>query len=326
MTAAEKALASALAKYAPAIEKAFLEAIEDARAAIDVRALVAALEAGDFDGAVRLIETSPARALRLQEAVRAAYIQAGVNIELPAAIAGAFAFDGRNPRAEQWLRDNGARLVQVVTGDADTRAAIRDLLVAGMESNRGARSVALDVTGRISGQTGRREGGVIGLTAEQVTYKLNARADLENLDGRYFTRALRDKRFDGIVKKAIESGKPLGRLDIDRIVGRYADKMLAYRGKVIARNEAFQAQAAAAHEAHLQLVGLAGIREVTKRWQHNLSEEPRPDHLAMNGTVLPVQQPFIFADAAMQHPHDPAGGARHSIGCRCVAIYRVELQ
>jgi hypothetical protein len=27
----------------------------------------------------------------------------------------------------------------------------------------------------------------------------------------------------------------------------------------------------------------------------------------------------------MKYPHDPAGGAAHSIGCRCVAIHRVKL-
>lgn len=325
-TAQEKALAAALDKYAPAIESAFLDAIADARAAVDVRALVAALDAGDFDLAVRLIQTSPARALALQEAVRAAYIQAGINTAVPSAIAGLWAFDGRNPRAEQWLRDKGAELVQVVTGDTESRAAIRALLVDGMESNRGANAVALDVIGRVNRETGRREGGVIGLTAQQVEYKMNARAELESLDAGYFDRRLRDKRFDRIVREAIKTGKPLTRKDIDKITGRYSDKMLAYRGRIIARNEAFQAQAAAAYEAHLQLVGVEGVKAVTKRWQHNLSQEPREDHLAMSGMVLPVSQAFVFPDAIMQHPHDPAGGAKHSISCRCVAIYRVELE
>ncbi|WP_230079793.1 hypothetical protein, partial [Alteripontixanthobacter maritimus] len=49
----------------------------------------------------------------------------------------------------------------------------------------------------------------------------NARQELEELNGEYFTRKLRDKRFDGIVRKAIATGKPLSVADVERIAGRY---------------------------------------------------------------------------------------------------------
>ncbi len=76
----------------------------------------------------------------------------------------------------------------------------------------------------------------------------------------------------------------------------------------------------------MQLLGRAGVADVTIRWQHNLSAEPREEHLAMDGTVLSISERFQFSDVAMAHPHDPAGGAKHSIGCRCVGVYRVELE
>jgi hypothetical protein len=324
-TAQEKALEAALARYAPAIERAFLEAINDTRGAVDLRALVDALRLGDLDRAMALIEAAPARALALQEAVRAAFIQAGINTATPNAIAGVFAFNGRSPRAETWLNANAADMVQVVRGDTDTRIAIRQYLVEGMESGRGANKVALDIVGRIEPVSKKRAGGVLGLTAQQVEYAMNFRRRLETLDPDYVKNTLRDKRFDPMIRKAIKSGKPLARADIDRITARYRDKMLAYRGKMIARNEAFSAQAAAQYEAHLQILELPNVAGVFKRWQHNLSKEPRLEHLAMNGTVLPIQQDFMFGGVLMSHPHDPRGGAAHSIGCRCVAIYRVEL-
>jgi hypothetical protein len=46
----------------------------------------------------------------------------------------------------------------------------------------------------------------------------------------------------------------------------------------------------------------------------------------MGGTVIQLGETFNFPDGArMKYPHDPAGGAAHSIGCRCVAIHRVKL-
>jgi hypothetical protein len=316
----------ALAKYSKAIQEAFEQAVYGQRNAIDLRALADALQAGDIDRAARLAQISPNRILALQEASRAAFLGAGQAIPLPSAIAAEWAFGGRNVRAETWLASKSADLVQVMAGQEEVRGQIRAILTDGAEKERSAADMALQIAGRLNRETGRREGGVIGLTSQQTEYAINARAELESLDAGYFDRALRDKRYDKIVRKAIESGKPLSLVDIDRITARYKDKMLAYRGRMIANNEAITAMAAGQFEAHLQVLALPNVAGVLKRWQHNLSVEPRPDHLAANGTVLPLLQDFVIGGVAMSHPHDPRGGAKHSIGCRCVAVYRVQLR
>jgi len=53
----------------------------------------------------------------------------------------------------------------------------------------------------------------------------------------YFTRTRRDKRFDGIVRQAMSCGQPVGQLYIDRMAGRYSDRLLALRGETIARSK-----------------------------------------------------------------------------------------
>ena len=76
------------------------------------------------------------------------------------------------------------------------------------------------------------------LPGEQVqTY----RADLETLNMTALQRALRDKRFDMPVARAIADGKPLSPGQIDRFTAQYHDNWLRLRASTIARTEALHA-------------------------------------------------------------------------------------
>lgn len=74
--------------------------------------------------------------------------------------------------------------------------------------------------------SGKREGGVIGLTAAQERFAASAREEL--LSGepdqprRYPTRTRRDKRFDRSVTVAIRNGKPIPKETIERMVSGMA--------------------------------------------------------------------------------------------------------
>lgn len=314
-------LQRALNGYSADIRRAFLDAVAAHAGAIDFAQLEQLLQAGRLEEAAQMLAIPDAPLWRLQEAVRAAFLDAGASVAAPRLAQGVFTFSGRNARAEQWLIEKGASIREGITDEAikAARVAIAD----GMASGRGLRSVALDLAGRLDKTTGVRTGGVIALSTQQVDYAKNARAELENLDAAYFDRELRDRKFDKLVQAAISANKPLGQADIDRIVASYRNKMLAYRGTVIAKDQAFQAQASGRHEAYLQMAADPRFLGVTVRWQHNLSQYPRQDHVAMSGTVVQIGMPFVFPDGvAMDHPHDPAAPARHNIGCRCIAVYR----
>ncbi|WP_375553392.1 phage minor head protein [Roseovarius mucosus] len=313
-----------LRTYDPRIRKAFQEAIQRARGSIDQGALIAALDARDIERAVQLLRLNQAALFPLTDAVRSAYV-AGADLVapiLPATIAGVFAFDGLHPRAQAWLAEHSATLVQGIV--EDSLNATRKALVAGLQENRGTRAVAREITGQMIG--GQRRGGILGLTSEQTDYAISARSELTNLDGNYFTRKLRDKRFDAKVRRAMKSGKALTQAEIDQITGRYKDRMLAHRGRLIAQNETFTAQAQGRAEAMRQVLARDDVEAVTKRWQHSPQERGRPDHIAMDGTVIDFDEDFVFADARMSQPHDPRGGAKHSAFCKCIAVYRVRLE
>lgn len=318
-----EAVEALLAGAEKQIREAFLSAVYAARGRVDLGALIDALERRDIEAAVEMLRFDQSLLWPLEEAVRGTFLQGGASVagSLPAGLQGRFGFNGRHPRAEAIIRQIGAALVTAV--EQEQIEAVRLVMTDAMETNRPAREVALDITGRMNRFTRQREGGIIGLTSQQTDWVINSRRDLNTLDERYFTRALRDKRYDATVRKAIKDGKPLAAADVDRIVNRYKDRMLDYRGKIVARNEAFSAQAAGRHEAYQQMLDMPEVATITKRWIHGFSREPREDHKAMNGTVLRFDEDFVMSDGArMAYPHDPRGGAKHSISCKCTVFYR----
>lgn len=195
-----------------------------------------------------------------------------------------------------------------------------------MNAGRNPRSVALELVGRIV--DGKRQGGIVGLTSQQAGYVLNARRQLEELDAGYFTRALRDRRFDKLVKRAIDDEKPLSRADIDRITGRYADRLLNHRGEVIARTEMIAALHAGQYEGMRQLIDTGKVRadQVTKVWSATPDGRTRDTHLAMNGQAVKFNQPFTSPSGAqLRYPHDESLGAPSDeiIQCRCHQLIKV---
>src|SRR5690606_5050915 len=84
-----------------------------------------------------------------------------------------FRFNARSPRAERWLSEHSSQLITDIT--EDIRIAARQHLVAGMEAGLNPRTTALSLVGRIDRATGRRVGGVLGLTSAQERFVTNAR-------------------------------------------------------------------------------------------------------------------------------------------------------
>jgi len=330
-TPQQRRVESLLRQQTAAIRKAFTEAMAKASAGIDTAALIRLLEAGNIEAAAALFKIDSGVMYPLQRAIQDAFIGGGlaVTADLPKGLAGRFGFDGSHPRAVALATEQAARLVTNISDDAITAA--RKVIVDGLASNRALTGVARDLAGRRVGN--KRVGGVLGLTGPQTDRAINIRSMLGDPAriGEYFEGSSpryveSDRRFDAMVRKAIKDGKALAQADVDRVTNAYTAKATGNRGKVVARNEAFTSQAAGRGEAYTQMLESGQVESVTVRWQHNLSVNPRDDHVSMDGQVIQLGETFNFPDGArMKYPHDPAGGAAHSIGCRCVAIHRVKL-
>lgn len=327
MAASRAQLLRFLEKLSPRLRQAFLQAVTNSQTRINLRALTAAIEAGDVEAALRAAGIRSGSWTVLTEQVRNAYGEAGLFVmaaDVPARYG--MRFDINNPRAEEWLRRHSA---QLVTGDlmVSQREAIQEALEAGMRFGRNPRTVALDIVGRVSPITGRRQGGIVGLTGPQSSYVINARQQLLELDSDYFTRRLRDKRFDNTIRKAIESGKPLPPAFRERVVAGYSDRLLKHRGDTIGRTEALNSLNAASDESLRQVIeeGLAPPEAVKRIWRHSFSPNERPGHRALSGKSVGINEPWVnpATGAVLMRPGD--GPAAEVINCRCVVEHKIDF-
>jgi hypothetical protein len=191
---------------------------------------------------------------------------------------------------------------------------------------------ALDIVGRVSRATGTRTGGLVGLSAPQAAAVQNARQRLATGTPEalreYLALERRDRRFDKTVLAAIDSGKPIPADMRERMVGRYADRLLQLRGEVLAQNETHHAIFAGKHEAYEQAIeaGKVDASAVTKTWRHFPSDHPRMQHVQMAGKAVGFNEPFVMPDGTlMAYPHAPGAPARHTLGCKCQADYAVDF-
>lgn len=318
-----------LDKLAPDVAASFRAAIADITDRTILQQVIDAIERNDVEGAFRALGFSPASfngfAGSLQSAFEAGAM--GMLATFPKYVAGAdgikaaIRFNVRDPRAEQWLRDEAGSLITNI--EQDVRNGVRNTMQAGMAEGRNPRKVALDIVGRINPTTGKREGGVVGLGEREETWSRNARQRLLTLDEGYFELALRDQRFDSTVRAAIDAGKPLPVDTVDKLVDRYRVNALRHRGETIGRTEALAALNRSEWLATKQAVEQGHLRAdaVTRVWDSAADRRVRPTHKALDGQSVGIDEPFVspLTGARMMHPGDTSLNApgREVIGCRC---------
>lgn len=306
---------------------AFNSIIADIRDSVVLQELVFALERGNVNAALDLLQLDPATWQPMEEALREAYRTGGVTgaaqIGTVPTTTGTLAmrFNVRNPAAEQWLATNSSRMITEIV--EPTRETVRQVLTQGLAQGRNPRSVALDVIGRVNRTTRRREGGFIGLTEQQAGWVSNAREELESLNPNYLNRQLRDRRLDGVVSRAIRDGKPLTAAQIDTAVTNMQNRALKYRGDTIARTESLNALRSGQADAVSQAIeqGEVDQRDVLKAWIDTGQDgSTRESHIQAGidyAEGIPFDQPFIVGGEPLMYPGDPQGSAAETINCRC---------
>jgi hypothetical protein len=300
--------------------------------------IIRELERGNLEAALRAFNLDAAALRPLESSIVGAYQAAGTRIakmiDDQARRAGASAvlrFDMVNPRASRWLADISSRMVTEII--QDQRAAVRVALRQGMDAGRGPRQVALEIVGRIDRATKRRAGGILGLHSQQAGYVRSMRAELAGGEpgiSNYFTRALRDRRFDDSILSAIDAGRPVAQRTIDGAATSYSNRLLKHRGDTIARTETIGALNTAKDDAYRQSVdsGMVEAEALTKEWDATGNDgRTRQTHLDLDGQVVALDAPFVSSSGAMlMHPHDASLGAPAAeiIACRCIVKYKID--
>lgn len=322
---------AALDRIEAALTKAYLAEIKGLIAGADIAEVRRLVSAGDIEGLARYFE-SPFTGFA--EQFRQGYIGGGLAeaSTLPARVraeligAGAATF---NPEATNWARENMARFLVALA--REQRDALQVAVTAAQARPDSIGDIVVRVIGLKDPVTGQRTGGVLGLAGNDARAAERAREQLLSGDApamrEYLARKLRDKRSDGMVKRAIEAGKPVARVDVDKIVRRYSDKLLRYRAEVNAQIEALGAYNAGRNDFYAQLLGRGiAFERVQKTWRTQGDRRVRDSHRDTNGQEQVGGVPFrLGSGALMQNPGDRSLGAGLAdvANCRCRVVYKV---
>lgn len=326
-----------LDEHAPLIQAAFMASIVDIKSQITLKLLVERLERGDIAGALDALNLERSAFGRVENAIAQAYNAGGSamtgNMPTLRDQAGArivVRFDSRNVRAEDWLRQHSSQLVTRII--EDQRSAIQGALQTGLSQGQNPNKTALDIVGRINRASGRREGGLIGLTAPQAEFVASARAELLSGDyAAYLKRERRSRLHDRTVMRAMREGETLDAAKIDQMIGHYADRLLDLRGKMLARTETLTSIHAAKHEGFRQGLDKTNYppEAVTRVWRSAGDSKVRHTHAGMNGQIVQgLETPFVSPSGSMlRYPGDTGlgAGADEVIGCRCDDDYRIDF-
>ncbi len=315
-------------RLAPTLRDAFLAVIREIRDGVRLARLVELIKAGDAEGVIAELGLEFARWRPFQNAIIAGYETVGFDItaridRMRRANTPRPMFDMGRQSAKQWLESYATALITNIT--EDQRRLVREALqpirspLDPIMTGETPQKLALDLVGRVSKVTGKREGGLIGMTAPQAAWVRNYEAELrgERPMGDAMERALRDRRFDRAVQKSLETGEPIPEKTIRAAVNAYRNRALRHRAENIALNEAHEVAQAAQAEGWKQAIarGVYQADEVRRYWHDRNDLRVRPWHAEvkhMNPQGVGLDEPF-------KTPRGPTmfAGWKFEPGCRC---------
>jgi len=297
-------------KYRPEMRRAILAAWEALRVDLNLSAIERLLAAGAIDVVAGLVAdaTGDLLGIRYTPLIRLTFsgsAQLGTT-RLPGPLAGA-RFDLLNPnsvRAALGLETTALRTLTVEAAEMVRQAAARGI-TAGLNPRTVARGI--------------RE--ALGLAPNQEAAVANFRLALENIGTSRDALGykLRDRRFDATLAKLRRDGGTLTPEQVDRMVGAYRQRSLAWNAETHARTAALDAQRLGAKEAwetSLRETGFDRSR-VTKRWVATQDNRTRPEHIEADGTVVQLDEQYPVDGGVMT----PGEGVYN---CRCIELIRIE--
>lgn len=312
----------------PAMQRAYLAQISNTISAATLAEVERAIAKGDDNQVMTLLPVGLFGGL--VELLRSAFVKGGSTelggIRIVGLIIGK-EFDAYDDAATEYL--SSQRRDFLAAALADRKNTIQTILEAGRARGQSAAKTALDLIGRTSKQTGKRSGGVLGLSKPFTDSVIAARAELASNDPallkKYLKRKRRDPRYDKAVTNAIESGKRLSVESINTIVGRYSDRLLDTQALTTAATFAAQSLSEGRDQAWRQAnAATGGLLLVEKKWNDKGDSVVRATHHALNGQKVQQDQPFVSPSGArLMHPGDTSLGAPMDeiANCRCSAEY-----
>ena len=297
------------------VRRRFLRLVRDGSALADLEAIAALIEVGAIEEATLLLAGDIGSSL--STAIEQAYVAAGLSSAevLRSQVDTLFDFNQANARAVNDLQLTRLRLVREFNVEQvrATNVFLQDAFRRGLAPIEQARALKDS----------------IGLTQYQARIIQNYRGNLERRSIRALQRELRDRRFDSVVQRAIDTDIPLTTAQIDRMVKRYRERWLAFRAQTIAETETLRAASAADEELWRQAIeeGVLPAEALINTWRTSLRATRRPSHIFMEGQVRPFGVAFRSGDGNnLRYPSDPSAPASDTIRCQCVVAREIDQE
>lgn len=314
-------------EYDGKVADAIISAIEGIKDRAVLRDIERAIEDGDFDQVAEILEINEktfseyaalfllafgasSQAIKSMANYRKMFakidIQFGGGINFPGG------YDMLSKSLDDIKRKNKEQIIQFITN--------------GLNAGDGPYEVARQLAGRYDPKTGKRVGGVIGLSEDLLNTYMRAKANLSTPEGlREFLRlGSRDKRLDAMIKRAIAANRGLNKTEAQKVLARLYGKLLLIRAKRIARTEMSNVALGAGYYAVLEGAIKSGKLETTfKQWRDVGDRNVRHSHKTLGGTIVRIDQPFLSRGGLMLYPSDRSLGASASevVNCRCYIQY-----
>jgi hypothetical protein len=268
------------------------------------------IAAGDVDAIFRDVLTEPAFAIAFKQVREQIQTATAKHVryftrDLPfgGKMNGTLAvgFDVLNPKVIDAIRALDTKVMTTLTDDV--RETTRAFVENGLRDGVGPRTIARDLRA------------VIGLAPNQEQAVRNFRAMLEAGDREALTRALRDKRFDKTLQRALGAdGKGLSAAQIEKMTEAYRKRMIAHNAETIARTASLDAMKLGQHLSWQDAIdkGIVDGSRLKKTWVGVMDSRERPEHVAMEGDTVPWDQPYSNGNLT---PGDD------TFNCRCISRY-----
>lgn len=311
----------------PQLRTAFLRMLEAVRTRLTPDSILRMIREGRYDEANAAFDAgAEAFANEVTKASGLAAEQAA--LFLSGALRTLVTYDQFNERAVDFARKNRYELIQAFSNEQ--RDLVRSLVMEAFARGTNPRDV-----GRQLVNLSRDIHQGIGLTPKQAAAVSSYRDALERAHNARsqetdaLTRELRDGRSDRSVQRAIRTGEPLSKEQIDRMVDRYRENYVRFRAETIARTEALRAAHEGVEEAVQQVLDSGNIDEqyVTRTWNTAGDERVRDSHIAMDGQERGVGETFTSGlGNELAYPGDPEAPPEDTINCRCVISTRISIE
>lgn len=320
-----RALLELADRLSPKIRKQFLAAIDRIKSKVDWRAVNAAIERGDVDGALKSMGLGrwSSELGGMTDVMSAAFNQAGVNAarSVAAGLVGAkvsVRFDQFHPRAAEAAFRNNYGLVQGFVDEQ--RKRLRGVIESAVRSGEAPIATSRQIRSSVR---------AFGLDDRRAEALSRYRDQLEN--GRFGDAAAR--AVGGNVERTLNAASS-GRIElaqsrINDLVDQYEQRLLMQRAGAIADTESMRAVSQGNREAFEQVFDqLGGGRDnVLRFWVATDDNKTRDSHRLIpqiNDEGVGMDEPYKLPEGGtIMYPHDPDAPANETINCRCTEVYRL---